>query len=155
MKTTNIIIWVFLTTLLSCNTRPDKIPNETKDFPEIKYGENIKAGRYLNIRGFKMYYETYGEGEPLLLIHGSDGSIRDFYKNIPYFSNTYKVIIADSRAQGRSTGTADSLSYEMMTEDFNVLLDSMHVDSCYVIGWSDGGINGLLLAIHHPDKVKD
>ncbi len=154
MKINNVIAGVFLATLLSCNTHLDKSSNETKDFQETEYGENIKTGHYLNIRSFKMYYETYGEGEPLLLIHGNDGSIRDFYKNIPYFSNTYKVIIADSRAQGKSTDTADSLSYEMMAEDFNVLLDSMHIDSCYVIGWSDGGINGLLLAIHHPDKVK-
>jgi pimeloyl-ACP methyl ester carboxylesterase len=42
----------------------------------------------------------------------------------------------------------------MMVDDFNALLDSMHLDSCYVIGWSDGGIDGLLLAIRHPDKVK-
>ena len=76
---------VFLATLLSCNTRPDKNSNETKDFPETEYGENIKAGHHINIRGFEMYYETYGEGEPLLLIHGNDGSIRDFHKNIPYF----------------------------------------------------------------------
>jgi pimeloyl-ACP methyl ester carboxylesterase len=42
----------------------------------------------------------------------------------------------------------------MMADDFSALLDSLHMDSCYVIGWSDGGINGLLLAIRHPDKVK-
>ncbi|MEO8852444.1 MAG: alpha/beta hydrolase [Ginsengibacter sp.] len=42
----------------------------------------------------------------------------------------------------------------MMTDDLNALLDHLHLDSCYVIGWSDGGINGLLLAIRHPDKVK-
>src|SRR6476659_8901847 len=42
----------------------------------------------------------------------------------------------------------------MMTDDLNALLDSLHLDSCYVIGWSDGGINGLLLAVRHPDKVK-
>ncbi|HXP50413.1 MAG TPA: alpha/beta hydrolase, partial [Bacteroidia bacterium] len=48
----------------------------------------------------------------------------------------------------------DSLSYEQMTDDLNALLDTLHIDSCFVIGWSDGGINGLLLAMRHPDKVK-
>src|SRR5689334_22541047 len=123
-------------------------------FDTTIYGRNPKAGHYVNTRGFKMYYETYGEGQPLLIIHGNGGSINNFLYQIPYFSKEYKVVIADSRAQGKSTDTADSLSYEMMADDLNALLDSLHLDSCYVIGWSDGGINGLLLAIHHSEKVK-
>ncbi|HXS54858.1 MAG TPA: alpha/beta hydrolase [Hanamia sp.] len=121
---------------------------------KIIYGSNAKAGNYFDNRGFKMYYETYGTGAPLLIIHGNGGSIRDFTNQIPFFEKNYKVIVADSRAQGKSIDNGDSLSYEMMSDDLNELLDHLHVDSCYVIGWSDGGINGLLLAIRHPDKVK-
>lgn len=120
----------------------------------IGYGNNSKAGNYLDGRGFKMYFETYGSGVPLLIIHGNGGSIRDFTDQIPFFEKNYKVILADSRAQGKSIDTGDSLSYEMMSDDLNALLNHLHLDSCYVIGWSDGGINGLLLAIRHPDKVK-
>lgn len=119
-----------------------------------KIGDNDKAGHYLKTRGFNMYYETYGAGEPLLLIHGNGGSISNFMYQVPYFSKSYKVIVADSRAQGKSIDTGDSLSYEMMADDFNALLDALHLDSCYVIGWSDGAVNGLLLAIRHPVKVK-
>lgn len=118
------------------------------------YGSNRNTGKYFNNRGFKMYYEIYGSGKPLLIIHGNGGSIKDFTKQIPYFSKEYKVILADSRAQGKSIDTGDSLSYEMMTDDLDALLNHLHLDSCYVIGWSDGGINGLLLAIRHPEKVK-
>ena len=100
-----------------------------------------------------MYYETYGSGEPLLIIHGNGGSINNFIYQIPYFEKHYKVILADSRAQGKSKDVGDSLSYEMMTDDLNALLDTLHLKNCYVIGWSDGGINGLLLAMRHPDKV--
>ncbi|MDQ6609874.1 MAG: alpha/beta hydrolase [Bacteroidota bacterium] len=117
------------------------------------YG-NSKTGKFLNTRGFKMYYEIYGIGKPLLIIHGNGGSIKDFSNQIPFFSKEYKVILADSRAQGKSIDTGDSLNYEMMADDLNALLDKLHLDSCYVIGWSDGGINGLLLAIRHPEKVK-
>jgi len=118
------------------------------------YGRNPATGKFADIRGFKMYYETYGKGEPLLIIHGNGGSINNFVYQIPYFAKNYQVIIADSRAQGKSVDPKDSLSYEMMTDDLNSLLDHLNLKSCYVIGWSDGGINGLLLAIRHPDKVK-
>lgn len=123
-------------------------------FDTTIYGRNDAAGHWLQTRGFKMYYETYGQGEPLLIIHGNGGSINNFLYQIPYFSKEYKVILADSRSQGKSVDNSDSLSYEMITDDLNALLDSLHLDSCYVIGWSDGGIEGLMLAIRHPDKVK-
>src|SRR5205814_3700354 len=101
-----------------------------------------------------MYCEVYGEGQPLLIVHGNGGSINNFIYQIPYFSKKYKVIIADSRAQGKSADSGDSLSYEMMADDYAALLDAMKIDSADVIGWSDGGINGVLLAIRHPEKVK-
>jgi len=123
-------------------------------FDTTKYGHNDAVGKYADIRGFKMYYEQYGNGEPLLIIHGNGGSINNFLYQIPYFAKNYHVILADSRAQGKSVDPTDSLSYEMMTDDLNALLDKLNLKSCYVIGWSDGGINGLLLAIRHPDKVK-
>jgi pimeloyl-ACP methyl ester carboxylesterase len=121
---------------------------------QVKYGDNKNAGHFLSSRGIKLYYEIYGTGAPLLFIHGNGGSIEDFSNNIPFFSRYYKVIAVDSRAHGKSIDTNDSLSFEMMADDFNALLDSLHADSSFVIGWSDGGINGLMLAIRHPDKVK-
>lgn len=121
---------------------------------EPDYGSNPKAGHQLNTRGINMYYEIYGTGAPLLIIHGNGGSIKDFSKQIPYFSKEYKVIVADSRAQGKSVDTGDSLDYNLMADDLNALLNHLKLDSCFVIGWSDGGINGLLLAIRHPEKVK-
>ena len=121
---------------------------------KIQYGSNKEAGKHYSIRGFKMYCETYGEGQPLLIIHGNGGSINNFELQIPYFSKKYKVIVADSRGHGKSIDTGDSLSYEMMADDYACLLDSMKIDSAFVIGWSDGGINALLMAIRHPQKVK-
>jgi pimeloyl-ACP methyl ester carboxylesterase len=118
------------------------------------YGKNANVGKFAAIRGFKMYYEIYGTGKPLLLIHGNGGSIENFNNQIPYFAKKYKVIAVDSRAQGKSADPSDSLTYEMMADDLNALLNQLRVDSSYVIGWSDGGINGLLLAMRHPEKVK-
>ena len=121
---------------------------------QVPYGNNPAAGHYLNTRGFKLYYETYGQGAPLLLLHGNGGSISNMGNQIPYFSKDYKVISIDTRAHGKSKNGLDSLTFEQIVDDFNALLDTLHLDSCYVIGWSDGGIDALLLAIRHPDKVK-
>lgn len=119
-----------------------------------EFGHNPNTGEFYLIRDISLYVEEYGTGEPLLLLHGNDGSIANFACQIPYFEKKYHVIAVDSRAQGRSADSGDSLSFEMMADDFSVLLDSLHLDSCYVVGWSDGGINGLMLAMRHPEKVK-
>lgn len=140
-----LLILGFLFCILTINAQPPA---------KIPFGNNPKAGKYFDNRGFKMYYEIYGTGEPLLFIHGNGGSIDNFRNQIPYFSKDYQVILADSRSQGKSLDASDSLSYEMMSDDLNALLDHLHIKSCNVIGWSDGGINGLLLTIRHPNKVK-
>ncbi len=120
---------------------------------KIKYGNNQDAGKYYNIRGINMYTEQYGSGKPLLLIHGNGGSIKDMGSIIPFFSQKYKVIAVDGRAHGKSVDLADSLSFEMMADDYAALLQQMHVDSAYVIGWSDGGIVALVLAMRNSNKV--
>ncbi len=117
-------------------------------------GKNAAIGKYINTRGIKMYYEIYGKGEPLLLIHGNGASMNAFKYQIDFFAKKYKVIGVDSRAQGKTVDTSSVLNYEMMADDLNAFLDSLKIDSANVIGWSDGGINGLLLAIRHPKKVK-
>src|SRR5690348_2007789 len=93
---------------------------------QIHYGDNAAAGRYYEVRGVKLYTETYGQGKPLVLIHGNGGSINAFSQTIPYFSKKYKVIAVDSRAHGKSVDKKDSLSFEMMADDFAALLDKMH-----------------------------
>jgi pimeloyl-ACP methyl ester carboxylesterase len=119
-----------------------------------KLGSNDRVGHFAPIRGINLYYEIYGKGEPVLFIHGNGGSMKAFEQQLPFFSKKFKVILADSRAQGKSVDNSDSISYEMMADDFSTLLDYLKIDSCYVVGWSDGGIDALLLAMLHPKKVK-
>ena len=143
----SLILFLIILAFYSCKHYSD---NDSK----VSYGDNATKGKYFEIRGFKMYIETYGEGQPLLLIHGNGGSMKHFVNQIPFFAKKYRVIAADSRAHGKSQDNGDSLNYEMMADDYAALLDSMKIDSAFVIGWSDGGINGLLLASRHPEKVK-
>ncbi|NIF06192.1 alpha/beta hydrolase [Chryseobacterium sp. Tr-659] len=151
-------ILFFLALLPALLLAQTNVPALKKEYEQLlehsSYGNNLKAGKYYDVNGIKMYCETYGQGQPLLLIHGNGGSIVDFSKQIPFFSKNYKVIVADSRAHGKSIDKGDALTYEMMADDYAELLQKMKIDSAFVIGWSDGGINGLLLSMRHPEKVK-
>jgi pimeloyl-ACP methyl ester carboxylesterase len=119
-----------------------------------KYGSNPAAGKTFTHDGVKLYYEVYGAGEPLLLVHGNGGSIANFKAQIDYFRKHYQVIAMDSRDQGKSGDSPDKVTYEKMTDDLAALLDHLHAGPVNVLGWSDGGIEALLLGIRHPAKVK-
>ncbi|MGB3076737.1 MAG: alpha/beta hydrolase [Chitinophagales bacterium] len=121
-------------------------------YSQINYGSN--NGKYLTIRGTKIYYEEYGEGTPLLLFHGGFGNIADFQKCIPELSKKFRVIIPDSPGLGRSEFPDQALSYQLMSDYYSILIDQLKLDSAYIIGWSDGGITGLILAHDRPDKIK-
>ncbi|MDP4292134.1 MAG: alpha/beta hydrolase, partial [Bacteroidota bacterium] len=119
------IVFLVLSSLLYGQTNFQKLKSEYDSLiKSTNYGHNPLAGKYYTIRGFKMYCEVYGTGEPLLMIHGNGGSIHDFVKQIPYFSKRYKVVVADSRAQGKSVDKNDSLTYEMMADDYAALLNA-------------------------------
>jgi pimeloyl-ACP methyl ester carboxylesterase len=129
--------------LTSCNTGTEK----------IEFGSNNVS--VININGKNIYYEEYGQGTPLLLLSGGgiNRSIKDFGKCIPELSKHYRVIAPDTPGQGRSEQT-DSLSYDLLMDFMSQLIDSLKIDSCYIMGWSDGAIVSLLLADKRADKVK-
>jgi pimeloyl-ACP methyl ester carboxylesterase len=118
---------------------------------EIQFGSN--NGEYISIFSTKIYYEEYGEGPVLLLLHGGLGSIHNFAKVIPGLSDQFRVIAIDSPGHGRSE-QADSLSYKLMASYYSEFIDLLKLDSVYIIGYSDGGNTALILASDRPDKVK-
>jgi pimeloyl-ACP methyl ester carboxylesterase len=120
----------------------------------VKYGANPAAGRTFTHDGVKLYYEVYGTGAPLLMVHGNGGSISDLRGQIAYFRKRYQVIAMDSRDHGRSADSAEALTYEKMTDDLAALIEHLKVGPVDVLGWSDGGIEALLLGIRHPTKVR-
>ena len=109
---------------------------------------------HASVYDIDLYYEIHGQGEPLLLLHGGLGNA-DFWSNqIPEFSRHYQVIAVDSRCHGRSTDSDEALSFSVMANDVVALLDHLSMESAHLVGWSDGGILGLEMAIHHPQRVR-
>lgn len=109
---------------------------------------------YTNIDDVRLYYEVHGEGEPLLLLHGGMLSGAESWSRVlPLLPKGYKVIIPDSRAHGRSTDSVKPLSYELLTDNIIELLDRLDVDNVHIVGWSDGGVIGLDIAMRYPDRI--
>ncbi len=127
------------------NPNPPRKPN---------YGNVESSGGYVKLKDAKLYYEIYGSGEPLLLLHGNSGSIHAFYRQIPELSKSFKVIAVDTRGQGKSTDESVSpLTYNGFADDMRQLLDSLHITKTNVLGWSDGGNTGLIMAIKYPSYI--
>ena len=122
--------------------------------PAVGYGANSEAGGTFTHDGVTLYYEVYGTGDPLLIVHFNGGSIADVGGQIDHFRKGYKVIAMDSRDHGKSGDSPGKLTYDKMTDDLAALLDHLKTGPVDVFGWSDGGIEALLLGIRHPAKVK-
>ena len=138
------IVTLFVMILVSCNTLKEN---------KIDFGSNPAVGKYVDVNDIKVYYEIYGEGEPLLLLHGNSGSIENFIYQIPELSKHFKVIAVDSRAQGRTSDSDQEITYALMASDMSELIDRLNLGRVNVVGWSDGGNIGLELAFAHPEKV--
>lgn len=117
------------------------------------YGKNNSSGNYLELKDTKLYYEIYGEGEPLFLLHGNSGSIQDFYQQIPVLSKQFKVIAIDTRGQGKSMDTSrKDFTYTQFADDVKALADKLGLNKINIAGWSDGGITGLEFALKYPEN---
>lgn len=118
------------------------------------YGNNPKAGNTINVNGVDIYYEIYGDGPVLLLLHGNGGSIKGRANILPKLSEKYRVVTMDSRCHGRSGCPETDLNYEDMAKDANALLEHLKIGNAFIYGHSDGGITGLIMAYSYPDKVR-
>jgi pimeloyl-ACP methyl ester carboxylesterase len=104
-----------------------------------------------------IYYETYGERragtQPVLVLHGGTGFIESMHYQIRALAETRFVVAPDSRGHGRSTDGEGPLHYQRLADDMVALLDALDVRRVDIVGWSDGGIIGLILAMQHPARV--
>jgi pimeloyl-ACP methyl ester carboxylesterase len=126
--------------------------------PPIAYGNNPRAGQFAQLNGIKLYYEFYRNttvpNPPVvLIIHPNGGDIAIMAEQVKFFADRATVLVVDTRGQGKSEMGSGTLTYEQMAADYNALLEKLQLRSVQIVGWSDGGILGLLLAIQYPDKV--
>jgi pimeloyl-ACP methyl ester carboxylesterase len=108
---------------------------------------------HAEVNGIKLYYAIIGSGSPVVLLHGGLGNSDYWGNQVKALASHHQVILVDSRGHGRSTRDARPYGYDLMADDVVALLDTLEIPRADVVGWSDGGIIGLDLAIRHPDRI--
>ena len=113
-----------------------------------------KMGRYLMAGNVRVYYEEYGEGEPLLLMHGGFCTVEIFSRLTPELADHYKVILPERRGHGRTADVEGPISYDLMAQDTIAFMEATGIKSAHLVGHSDGADVGMLVAMSRPDLVK-
>jgi pimeloyl-ACP methyl ester carboxylesterase len=104
--------------------------------------------------GARIYYSTYGAGSPVILLHGGLASQIYWGNQVrPLVGDHHKVILIDSRGHGRSSRDSRPYTYELMASDVVAVMDALKVRRAAVVGWSDGAIIGLVMALKDPDRL--
>jgi pimeloyl-ACP methyl ester carboxylesterase len=112
----------------------------------------VQSG-YAPVNGIRIWYATFGRGEPVILLHGGLANANYWGNQVRELQNRYRVIVMDSRGHGRSTRNEQPYGYDLMTADVIGLMDFLKVPKAAIVGWSDGAIIGLDIAMHHAEHV--
>ena len=108
---------------------------------------------YASVNGIRLYYAIVGEGSPVVLLHSGLANSDWWGNQAKALAMHHKVILLDSRGHGRSSSSGKRYSYDLMADDVVALLDKLKIARADVVGWSDGAILGLDLAIRHAPRV--
>jgi pimeloyl-ACP methyl ester carboxylesterase len=105
------------------------------------------------VNGIKVHYAIYGQGSPVIFLHGGLANTNYWGNQVPAVAAHHTVILMDSRGHGRSTRDTRPYGYDLMADDVVAFMDYLKIPKADIVGWSDGGILGLDLALRHKDRV--
>jgi pimeloyl-ACP methyl ester carboxylesterase len=105
------------------------------------------------VNGIRLWYAVFGRGEPVILLHGGLANANYWGHQVRALQRHYQVIVMDSRGHGRSSRNQEPYGYDLMASDVVALLDHLRIRKAAIVGWSDGAIIGLDIAMKHPERV--
>jgi pimeloyl-ACP methyl ester carboxylesterase len=129
------------------------MPQATTDLSARTQLTPVSSG-HVDVNGIKLYHEIYGQGEPLVLLHGGLMTIGEMITPLAPLAKTRQVIAIELQGHGRTADTDRPLSFETMGDDIAALLDQLNIAQANIVGLSLGAAVGLRTAIQHPDKVR-
>lgn len=143
--------------LVSCSTSAPReqtaMPQATSETSASAPPTPVSSG-YADVNGIKLYHEVYGQGEPLVLLHGGLMTIGEMSTLLEPLAKTRKVIAVELQGHGRTADTDRPLKLETLGDDIAALLDHLNIPKADIVGLSLGAAVGLRTAIQHPEKVR-
>ncbi|MFC1431765.1 alpha/beta fold hydrolase [Streptacidiphilus sp. N1-3] len=111
-------------------------------------------GQYATVNGLRTYYETLGEGDPLVLLHGGGVTADSWYAQLPFLAQHFTVYAPERRGHGRTPDVEGPVTTDLMADDTAAFLETLGTGPAHLVGWSAGGTVALRLALRRPDLVR-
>jgi pimeloyl-ACP methyl ester carboxylesterase len=108
------------------------------------------VGEYVNVGDVRTYYEVHGGGEPVVLLHGGFGTVESWAMQTPALAERYRVYVPERRGHGRTPDVNGPITYETMAADTAAFLEAAGTGAAHLVGWSDGAVVGMLVALRRP-----
>src|SRR5580704_355437 len=138
--------------ILACGAPVLAAPQWLNLPPTPSLPKAVRSG-LVPLNGIKLWYATFGHGEPVVMLHGGLANANYWGHQVRALEGHYQVIVMDSRGHGRSSRDAQPFGYDLMASDVLALMDHLGLKKAAIVGWSDGAIIGLDIAMHHPERV--
>jgi pimeloyl-ACP methyl ester carboxylesterase len=145
-----ILLSLFLTLLVGGMARAEPQWLSLPATPSLP--SSVQSG-YAQVNGVRIWYAVFGHGQPVVLLHGGLANSSYWGHLVPALANEFQVIVIDSRGHGRSTRNVEPLGYGLMASDVLAVMDMLKLEKAAIVGWSDGAIIGLDIALHHPERL--
>lgn len=154
-KLLSVLSFFLTTSLLQAQQPLRRAFQPANEVSKTVYGANTKAGRYVQANDAKIYYEVYGKGQPIVLLHGGlFGSITEMADLIDRLKTNFQVIAVATRGHGKSEIGREPLTLEQRANDAMAVINAVTKDSVIVLGFSDGGYSAYKLGAMFPNRVK-
>jgi pimeloyl-ACP methyl ester carboxylesterase len=114
----------------------------------------VGVGEYVNAGGVHTYYEVSGDGEPVVMLHGGLATAESWAMQVPALAERYRVYVPERRGHGRTPDVAGPITYEMMAADTAAFLEGAGTGAAHLVGWSDGAVVGMLVALRRPELAR-
>lgn len=126
-------------------------------YPRMQMGNGEQLGQggcFRQLSDRKVYYEEHGAGPTVLMLHGGMATLESWFAMIPPLSEHHRLLCPERRGHGRTPDLANAITYEDMAQETIEFCDALGIKNVPVVGWSDGGILGLMVAAERPDLVE-
>ena len=142
-----------LVLMLACLSASAKSQQKWQQLPPTPDLPRPDHSGVVPVNGFHIWYAIFGQGSSVILLHGGPANSNYWGHQIPVLARRYQVIAIDSRGQGRSSYGSEPFTHHGLAMDVLAVMDALHIQKAAVVGWSDGAIVGLDMAIHHPERL--